>query len=43
MTPRHLIALANPCARAYETIREEFFDFVRFKDRTWSTILTINK
>jgi hypothetical protein len=40
---RAVVALANPCARAWETTRPEFAAFVSWKGLSWSTILTVNK
>jgi hypothetical protein len=43
VTARQLLALAMPCARAWETTADHFRTFVAFKGSRWSTILTINK
>lgn len=43
MTPRQAFAFLQPCARAWETTRRGFAEFVAYKGERWSTILTVNK
>lgn len=43
MTPRQLIAIADPCARAYDTLNERFRHVYRVGRYVYSTILSVNK
>lgn len=43
MTPRQLIALTHPCARAEDTFDERFMRQVSYRGFLISTILSVNK
>jgi hypothetical protein len=43
MNPRQAIAFEHPCARGHETMSDQYWDWMWFKGRTLSTILTLNK
>jgi hypothetical protein len=43
VTPRHVIALASPCAMPDEALASEFYRALRIGSLTLSTILTVNK
>jgi len=43
VTPRQLVALANPCAIPDDTLATEFRRALRVGSLSLSTILTINK
>jgi hypothetical protein len=43
MTPRQVVAIELPCARAWETLRPEFRRLLAWKNEVWSTILSVNK
>lgn len=43
MTPRQLVALANPCAMPDDTLATEFRRAQRIGSLCLSTILTVNK
>jgi len=43
MNERQRVALANPCARAYQTFDHKFWTLLFVKGRTISSIITCNK
>jgi len=43
VTPRQLIALANPCANARDALGSEFYRALLIGSMSLSTILTVNK
>lgn len=43
MTPRQMIAIANPCATPSDTLATEFYRALRVGSLSLSTILTVNK
>ncbi len=43
MTPRQLVALANPCAMPDDTLASEFRRALHIGSLCLSTILTVNK